>query len=378
MRFCRRCVLPDTRPNLAVGSDGVCSACKTHETKDSIDWVERERLFAEVAARAKAGVSGYDCVIPVSGGKDSTWQVVKCLEYGLSPLAVTWKTPGRTEIGRQNLENLVSLGVDHIDYQVNPDVERRFMRVAFERYGSTAIPMHMAIFNIPAKVAVRFRIPLVVWGENSEFEYGGIGGQPAGFRLDDAWLERYGATHGTTATDWLSDGLTDKDLAAYFGPTSLEMEEAGTNGVFLGHYFRWDPVATAEIAEANGFSRNLAGPRTGIYDHADIDDTFVSVHHWMKWYKFGFTRSFDNLSLEIRNGRLSRDQAIQILCGLGEQRPDSDFEEVTRFVGWTVPEFLNLCEKSRNQKIWKYRDGQWWSPEFPISEWCWSQSSRQQ
>ena len=92
----------------------------------------------------------------------------------------------------------------------------------------------------------------------------------------------------------------------------------------------------------------------------------------MKWYKFGFTRSFDNISLEIRNGRLGRDQAIEILCGLGEQRPDSDIEEVTRFVGWTVPEFLHLCEKFRNQEIWEYRDGRWWIPEFPIPEWCWS------
>jgi hypothetical protein len=123
--------------------------------------------------RAPASACGYDCVIPVSGGKDSTWQVVKCLEYGLNPLAVTWKTPARTEVGAQNLANLVALGVDHIDYQINPKVERRFMLKALERFGSTAVPMHMALFSIPLTVAVRFEIPLVVWGENSALEYGG-------------------------------------------------------------------------------------------------------------------------------------------------------------------------------------------------------------
>ena len=205
MKYCRRCVLPDTRPNLEIQADGVCNACHAHGTRPWIDWAAREAMFGEVVSNARSRSSGYDCVVPVSGGKDSTWQVIKCLEHGLNPLAVTWKTPARTAIGQENLDNLVRLGVDHIDYQINPKVESKFMLRAYERFGSTAIPMHMALFSIPLTIAVRFGIPLVVWGENSAFEYGGSDEERTGFKLDAQWLRTFGVTHGTTAVDWVSD-----------------------------------------------------------------------------------------------------------------------------------------------------------------------------
>lgn len=372
MRFCRKCVLPNTRPNLAIGESGVCNACEAHATKDLIDWIERKRLFGEVVRRAKAEASGYDCVIPVSGGKDSTWQVVTCLEYGMTPLAVTWKTPGRTEIGRQNLENLVRLGVDHIDYQISPSVERRFMRLAFERYGSVAIPMHQAIFNIPLTLAVRLRIPLIVWGENSAFEYGGTEEQRTGFQLDEKWLKRYGVTHGTTAADWLSEDLTAKDLTAYFGPSPTEALRAGVRGIFLGYYFPWDPAETAAVAAAHGFCRSPDGPRTGYYDYADIDDVFISVHHWLKWYKFGFTRTFDNLSLEIRNNRLSREEAIDILVGLGDERPTRDIVRCCEYIGLSETKYDQICETFRNTNIWHRESDKWVITNFISKEWIWS------
>ncbi len=131
MKWCSHCVLPDSRPNLIIGDDGVCNACKSHGGKAGIAWPAREAAFRKVVEHAKTRASGHDCLIPVSGGKDSTWQVIKCLEYGLTPLAVTWKTPARTAIGQRNLDNLVSLGVDHIDYRINPKVEARFMVKAF-------------------------------------------------------------------------------------------------------------------------------------------------------------------------------------------------------------------------------------------------------
>src|SRR5207248_9480531 len=111
-----------------------------------------------------------------------------------NPLAVTWKPPARSEIGQKNLENLIQLGVDHIDYQVNPKVEKKFLYQALVRYGTTALPMHMALFNIPLTIAIKYDIPLVVWGENSAFEYSGTGDESRGFRLDSQWLKKYGLT----------------------------------------------------------------------------------------------------------------------------------------------------------------------------------------
>ncbi|MEW5704557.1 MAG: N-acetyl sugar amidotransferase [Pseudomonadota bacterium] len=373
MKWCASCVLPDTRPNLRIESDGRCNACHAHESKKSIDWPARERALQDVVKRARSRSQGYDCLIPVSGGKDSTWQTVKCLEYGLKALAVTWRTPGRTEIGRRNLENLVALGVDHIDYRINPKVEARFMLKTFKRLGSTGIPMHLALFNIPLTLAARLQIPLVVWGENSAFEYGSAKDAHTGFRLDADWLKTYGVTHGTTAEDWVGEDLSRSDLTAYFGPAPEELRAAGIDAVFLGYYLPWDPDATHALAKAHGFKRNEGVARTGYYDYADIDDDFISLHHWMKWFKFGFTRTFDNLSLEIRNRRLSRSQAIAYLRERGDETPHGDIGKFCEFAGVSRPEFSAIAEKFRNARIWERRsDGVWHMPGFLIPDWNWS------
>jgi N-acetyl sugar amidotransferase len=370
MKWCRRCVLPDTRPNLAIGADGICNACASHGTRREIDWAARGRLFQQVVEHAKSRSAGYDCLVPVSGGKDSTWQVVTCLEAGLKPLAVTWKTPGRTAIGAANLDNLVRLGVDHIDYQINPEVEKRFMAAALARFGDPGIPMHMALFSIPLAIAVRFRIPLVVWGENSAFEYGGTAEESRGFRLDAAWLRKYGVTHGTRWRDWVGDGLSEKDMTAYAGPSDRELAAAGTKAVFLGYYRPWDPEATLAVAVAHGF-RRAERSKTGYYDYADIDDEFISVHHWFKWYKFGFTRLFDNLSLEIRNGRMTRDEALDIVRRRGDETPHVDISTMCRFIGMGMDAFFAIAERFRNKAIWKKRGSTWTIPEFLLADWDW-------
>ena len=372
MKYCKVCLIPHTRPNIALDENGICNACSAHSTRKEIDWTQREAVFRDVVEHAKSRSRGYDCLIPVSGGKDSTWQVVKCLEYGLNPLAVTWKTPARTEIGARNLDNLVRLGVDHVDYQVNPKVEKKFLYQALVRYGATGIPMHMAMFNIPLKIAVNFDIPLVVWGENSAFEYGGSEGERKGFKLDRRWLKKYGVTHGTTAQDWVSKELTEKELTPYFGPTEEEMEEKGVLAVFLGYYFPWDPETSLSVARAHGFQVREKGPKTGHYNYADIDDDFISIHHYLKWYKFGITRSFDNLSLEIRNGRITREEAIQIIRERGEETPYEDIAKFCDFVGITQKHFFRVIEKFRNLDIWIRKEGEWRIKDFLIPDWRWT------
>lgn len=378
MRWCRTCVLPDTRPNLVIGPDGICNACETHATKRSIDWRQRADAFKEVcaAAKARARANGWDCVIPVSGGKDSTWQTVKCLEHGLKPLAVTWRPPGRTALGQANLDNLVRLGVDHIDWSVNPKVESKLMVRAFERFGSTAIPMHMAIFSIPLTVATRFQIPLIVWGENSAFEYGSVDESLLGFTLDDAWLRQFGVTHGTKAADWVSSDIGEKDLASYFAPSERELKQADIRAVFLGYYFEWSPDETTRVAALNGFRSSSGAPRVGAWSSADLDDDFISLHHWMKWLKFGFGRAFDNLSVDIRNGRLTREQAIEKLRAIGDDTPNSDIDMFCRFSGLERGRFFAIAETWRNRDIWKKgADGCWTVPNFLIADWPWPKAA---
>lgn len=372
MKWCQSCVLPDTRPNLMIGDNGICNACKSSDQRVEIDWVARRASLERIVSRAKERASTYECVIPVSGGKDSTWQVVQALELGLNPLCVTWRPIARTTLGQQNLDNLISLGVDHIDFSINPDVERRFMLEAFRRFGAVGIPMHLAIFNIPLNVAVRYEIPLVIWGENSAAEYGGTQDEADNFRLDGNWVQKFGVSHGTTAEEWAGETLSLKDLTPYRGPDPDMLEKLGVDAIFLGHFIPWDVETSVQVAREHGFKEN-ARARTGTYKYADLDDDFISLHHWMKWYKFGFTRSFDNLSLEIRRGRIQRDEALAILETEGAPLPDNDINLFCDVVDISRDTFFEIAEKFRNTEIWR-RDSNdcWVIPEFLIPDWNWS------
>lgn len=373
MKWCRSCILPDTRPGIVLNSEGDCEACVNIGKKtEEIDWVQRENEFLQLVESVKSDDRGYDCLVPVSGGKDSTWQIIKCLEVNLKPLALTWKTPGRTTIGQCNLDNLVSLGVDHIDWQVNPAVEKKFMLKSFKKYGSTAIPMHMAIHSMPLKIAVNMKIPLVIFGENAAFEYGSGGDDSlTGYSLDSNWRKKFGVTHGTTARDWIHEDLSEKDMTPYFGPTDQELEDQNIKAIFLGHYFKWDVQESLKVASNHGFITGNEA-RTGIYDFADIDDDFISIHHWMKWYKFGITRSFDNLSLEIRNGRINREDAINIITELGEEKPVKDINALCQYLDIKEVEFMQIANKHRNQDIWIKKNDVWMIRDFLLSNWDWN------
>jgi N-acetyl sugar amidotransferase len=297
--------------------------------------------------------------------------VITCLEHGLKPLAVTWRSPGRTSLGAANLQNLIELGTDHMDVTVNPHVERRFMLASLTRYGTTAIPMHLAIFNIPTTVAARYGVPLLVWGENSALEYVGDAVDAQAFELTSAWVKKYGAVHGTTAEDWISPELSERDLAVYSGPTDEELHAKGVRAIFLGMFFEWDPERTFEVARAHGFGAGER-PRTGFWEYADIDDDFISIHHWLKWHKFGFTRTWDNLAVEIRNGRVTRARAIEIISDLGDQTPHEDIASFCSYVGIDERRFEAIADGFRNREIWTERDGVWRIDDFLIPDWSWS------
>jgi len=372
MKYCAACIQPSTRPNLIIGDDGICNACKSHKQKPVIDYAARQQVFLKLVEEAKRRSQGYDCLIPVSGGKDSTWQTVKCLEYGLNPLTFTYAPPLRTELGRRNLENLINLGVDHIDYRINPRTEAKFLLKTLIRLGNCGTPMHTAIFSGARSLASKFRIPLIIWGEDSSFEYGGQKDSGRDFELDKAWLQKFGVNHGTTVKDWIDDDLTAKNMAPYVGATDQELSESGTLSIFLGYFFEWDPETTRRVAVEHGMKIKEDGARTGYYNYADLDDEFIAVHHWLKWYKFGFTRLFDNLSIEIRNGRLTRDEALRVLRESGEQRPTDDIRTFCRFVGITEEHFYEIAETFRNKEVWTREGGVWKVRDFIISDWKWA------
>ncbi len=372
--WCKNCLLPNSRPNLIIEENGNCSACNNFKKKKKINWKKRKQEFIKLVKKIKNKNLRYDCVIPVSGGKDSTWQTIKCLEYGLNPLTVTWKTPQRTKIGQDNLDNLISLGVDHIDWSINPKIEKKLTLESFKKFGAVAIPMHLAIFNIPDLIASHFKIPFVIWGENSALEYGSLSKKENQKILTKKWFKSYGVTNNTEANDWVSKTLPKNKLSSYFNYKTYSQDKFKTESIFLGYFFKWDPQNTFKISKKFGFKAD-SKTRTGYYKFADIDDYFISIHHWLKWYKFGFTRVFDNLSLEIRNKRISKPEALKIIKSEGFKPPLEDIKKFCNYCDISKKQFFDFAEKFRNRKIWKKnKDNIFYIENFLINGWNWHEN----
>lgn len=358
MKYCIKCVLPDTRPNLFILDSGICTACIAHANRKRENWKKKKINFLKIVKDIKQKKNLYDCLIPVSGGKDSTWQVVCALKLKLNPLTFTYRPVFRTKIGQKNLDNLKKIGVHHIDFSVNEKVEKKFLKKTFVKFGSVAIPMHMAMWNISFNLAQKFNIPYIFWGENSANEYGGSKEDLKIKNLNQEWIKKYGINFGTRPVDWIDKDLTKKDLAPFIRD-KINKNSKYPKSIFLGDYFFWDPKKTFKIAKRNGFKNYKNKAKTGIYDYADIDDDLISIHHFLKIYKFGFSRVQDNLSLEIRNGRINRSKALEIVKKTAFKVPHSDINKFCNFVGLKKSQFFKICEKFRNKNIWKKKNGKW-------------------
>jgi len=354
VKYCDICILPSTRPGIRFDPLTNKCSCSFSRGQSRKSAREREVEFLELVKDVKSHNKNWDCVIPVSGGKDSTWQTLKALEYGLKPLCITWKTPGRTELGQRNLQNLINLGVDHFDVSISPKIERELTKQAFLRIGIPALPMHMALFSIPTRIAISLNIPLILWGENSAFEYGGTDEDANSFTLTKDWLTRYGVNGGTVIEDWISKKLSKKDLFLYTYPDDAEITEAGIKAVFLGYFFDWSPREAYKVAASKGF-KAADKPVVGSFNFADVDEAFImTVHHWLKWYKFGITRDWDNLSLDIRANKISREKAIKILKEKGEDIPLKEIQSFCNYIQISTSDFFDAAEKFRNPDIWVF------------------------
>lgn len=364
MKYCKKCVMPTSRPGITLNEDGICGGCLGFkEKKEEIDWTKRTKELDKILDNFR-GNGDYDCLIPVSGGKDSTWQVYTMLQKGMKPLAITIKCQYRTELGQRNLDNLIGLGVDHIDFTVNPEIDSKFMLKTFEEQGNPSLVEHLIMWSTIIKTALRYDINLIVWAENSALEYGGSKDDRNKFRMDYDWIKKYGVTNGTVAEDWVDDSLTIKDVDSYKLPKELELNKAGIENLFLGMYMEWEPEDIAKKSQTIGFEW-AENPVLGLHPFVGVDCDFRVVHHFMKWYKFGLTKLWDNLAIEIREGRRSREEAIEFLKINIEPIPNKEIESFCTYMKISKERFFEIAETHRNLDIWKKdENNEWYLPEF--------------
>jgi N-acetyl sugar amidotransferase len=359
IRYCRRCVMPETKPDILFDAEGVCSACRHFENRAEVDWDQRRRELVEVLDRYRSrDGSNHDCIIPCSGGKDSTYQVIRMLELGMNPLCVTSTTDHLSEIGRRNIENVKRLGVDYVEVTTNPVIRRRINRLALREVGDISWPEHVTIFTIPVRVAVQRKIPLLVWGENSQNEYGGPASAAEDRTLTRRWLEEFGGLLGLRVSDLIGqEGIEQRHLIEYTYPTDAELADVGATGIFLGYFLPWDGWTNAVLSQAHGFETLPHLVEGSMVTYENLDNVQTGIHDYFKFLKFGFGRTTDLACMQIRRGRLSRDDAMTIVK-LHDGRFPSTYlghplEEVLDEIGLTRDEFDRVCDRFTNKKLFQ-------------------------
>lgn len=357
MRYCKRCVMPDTKPDLYFDEEGICSACRSYENRKEINWETRHKELLQILKqyRSKDG-SNWDCIIPVSGGKDSTFQVIRILQLGMNPLCVTATTCHLSGIGRKNIENIKKLGVDYIEFSPNPRIRAKLNYIGLTQVGDISWPEHVGIFTIPVRAAVQFNVPLIVWGENSQNEYGGPASASKDNILTRRWLEEFGGLLGLRVSDLIGiDGIEAKHIIPYSYPGDEELQRVGVTGIFLGHYLPWDGYSNALISQAYGFSTMQTTIEGSIVNYENVDNYQTGIHDYFKFLKFGFGRASDIASLHVRRGRISRQDAIELVKSHDGKFPwtylGKPVEEILEPLNIPLDEFIRVCDRFTNKKI---------------------------
>jgi len=366
MKYCQKCVMPDTRPGSIFDGEGICQACRNHEKRSQVDWGARLDELKALCDKHRRSDGGYDCVIPVSGGKDSHFLTyMMTVEMGMNPLAITVADPfSKTEAGLNNLENLgEGFGRDRILFHLSPDLFRRVTQLPTERFGEPLRFVEAAIYTVPSKLAISLGIPLVVYGENGAYEYGNTDVESPSAR--DGIMRKF---KNANFDFWLENGVKREELNAIVPPPPEKVEDhLSFDPVFMSYFVPWDGRRHYEVGRRFGF-KDLTHEwrREGNIENYDqVDSVAYIVHSWMKYPKFGFARATDIASRWVRDGRISRDEAIRLVMeydGNLDQRAMDDFNH---FLGYTTRKYWDVVEKFWNPELFE-TDGVLWKLKDPI------------
>jgi len=373
MRYCARCCYPEnTKPYIIFDEEGVCSGCRTFERRDELseeDWnakrEELKKILEENKKKSRDLGSPYDCILPVGGGKDSHWQAYLLTQvYKVRPLLITYNSGYNSKIGIRNLTNIVEkFGLDCIRYNTNPVSAKRLSRYMLKKVGDVTWHYHAGIACFVMQSAVRYKTPLVIWGEHGMAMMFGM------HNFDDniEYTNKYRQEHlmrGFDPEDVLNDPenteVTEYDLAPLHYPNNEELAEVGVRGIFMGNYDRWDAYQHVQFMMKN-FGFETLQERDSTYNlYEKIEDYFNDTHNYLKYLKFGYGRCTDHASMDIRERRITREEGIEFIRKHEYQKTPKNFSKFLEFMDLTEKEFLESIDHLRDTNIWgKNSKGEW-------------------
>lgn len=372
MKYCERCLQPDTRPNTTFTEDGICPACNYFERLQQVDWQERYDIMQDLLGTFKRQPGQmFDCIIGVSGGKDSTRQALWVRDrLGLKPLLACLSYPPEqvTERGVDNISNLIEHGFDVVICAPAPQTWRKLMRHGFDKFTNWARSTELALFSSVPQLAIRYKIPLIMWGENPGLQLGDL--KTLGRNGYDGNNLRYMNTLSGGALDWMLEANVErKNLISYDYPTPGKFDEHGLQIVYLGWFLGdWSLVNNAMYAIGDGLQiRTDTVDRTGdLHGVTSLDEDWVTVNQMIKYYKFGFGRVTDYANEEIRLGRMTRADAAALVTRYDDSCGDDYIASFCDYIGVTVEAFWDKVRASANPQLFEIREGRDIRPKFTV------------
>jgi len=373
MKYCKFCVCPLSTVNLRVDEESVCSSCRTFDKFTQItdeEWKDRRQRLESVLEQVKANSQGanYDCLIPVSGGKDSYFQAhVIVHEFGLKPLLMTYHGNNFLPEGDFNRDRMREVfDADHLIWGPSVEVLKKLNRMAFRKMGDMNWQNHCGIFSAPIQVAVKFKIPLVIWGEIA-WDISGMY-EPKDFVEFSAQVRHEHGLRGYEWDDFTNDpneSISEKDMLWSKYPTDEEIISVGVKGLYIGNYFKWDPNQHyKQMMKLYGW-KQAEKPFDRTYRrHSNLDDRYENgIHDLMKFVKFGYGRATDHASKDIRNGYMTREKGIEMVQKY-DHVVSEDLQYWLNYVDMSEEEFWRIADTFRDSRVWNIQDGLWWKDDI--------------
>ena len=358
--------MPTTRPRIEFDAHGICNACANAESKIEIDWDARRQEFLKLVEEHRPAAGYYDCLVPWSGGKDSSTIAHRLkFEFGLNPLLVTFSPLIPNEVGAHNREEMLKLGFDHLLERPNQNVSRKLARRFFVERGNPKVHWDAGINSFPVQMAVSLKIPLIVYAEHGESEYGGrvINEDATKFRDFTEVIEHQ---IGDDPLNWAGDEISEADLAPYVYPDLAQVDDVGVTAIYFGHFFKWSMYENYKYIRGNIDFHTAEGGRTdGTFTNFDsLDDKIDSLYYYMQFIKFGFGRAIRDASRMIQNGHMTREEGLKHVCETDGEFPTTSHTDHLDYLSLNETEFTETIDLHRNREIWKF-EGNAWSLRFP-------------
>lgn len=365
MIYCKRCLYPINHPyGLVLDKQGVCAGCRVHEEKDTLDWRKRFAKLEDIVNTnaQKMGKKGFDCIIPVTGGGDSYFIVhtVKNV-LGMNPLLVNYNSHYNTRVGIRNLSNLATVfDCDVITSTASPTLLKKVTRYTMQKYGSMYWQALAGYQTFPVQMAVKFRIPLIIWGVQGWSEQNGMFSHLDEVEMTERLRKEHGLM-GIDAADLVTpeSGLSVQDVQAFAYPDDHELEAVGVRGIYLSNYIRWDSKTQHEdMIRMYGYE-TAAQPRTfNTYEDVHCFHS-AGLNDYLKYLKYGYSRVTDHASREIRLKRMTRETGAQLVGEYTARKPQKDLDVFLDWIGMSEAEFWKTLRLKRDAKIWRQAGDQW-------------------